>query len=377
MRTNATTWIRCLAVMLAVCLVLSGCGRESMTEPMTPTDNAVAEIKDLADDAEVEDAAISGGSSYLGSYTLDDAEFGTQVTVTVGGASRTIETNALPDHTTGDFPNAGNPNTISAQDLRYEYTTEPEFAGEASSPLVIGVAVNGVKFEPGTAESVSCASGETYRVEALQDIYNLGLDFNNAHVQPTGEYHYHGAPQLLTDAYALDDDLVLVGFAADGYLMYYSKSGAYQSGYQLVSAARTGTGCTASSALRVDGVEVHGTSPDGTFTSDWVWSDEAGDLDECNGGTIDGSYAYVITHEFPYISRCLNGDVGDAGGVPLEGAEGAAPGLSEAADALGISVAELISALGGPPPDIDAAAKTLGISVQELMAVLPGPRSAG
>ena len=363
--------------MLAVCLVLSGCGRESMTEPMTPTDNAVAEIKDLADDAEVEDAAISGGSSYLGSYTLDDAEFGTQVTVTVGGASRTIETNALPDHTTGDFPNAGNPNTISAQDLRYEYTTEPEFAGEASSPLVIGVAVNGVKFEPGTAESVSCASGETYRVEALQDIYNLGLDFNNAHVQPTGEYHYHGAPQLLTDAYALDDDLVLVGFAADGYLMYYSKSGAYQSGYQLVSAARTGTGCTASSALRVDGVEVHGTSPDGTFTSDWVWSDEAGDLDECNGGTIDGSYAYVITHEFPYISRCLNGDVGDAGGVPLEGAEGAAPGLSEAADALGISVAELISALGGPPPDIDAAAKTLGISVQELMAVLPGPRSAG
>ena len=388
MGTNAMTWIRRLAVVLAVCLMLSGCGSESVMEPVTPADNAVAETDDSAGDAEVDDAAISGGSSYLGSYTLDDAEFGTHVTVTVEGASRTIETNALPDHETGDFPNDGNPNTISAQDLRYEYTTEPEFAGEASSPLVIGVAVNGIKFEPGTAESVSCASGETYRVEALQDIYNLGLDFNNAHVQPTGEYHYHGASQLLADAYGLDDDLVLVGFAADGYLMYYSKSGAYQSGYELVSAARTGTGCTASSALRAGGVEVDGTSPDGTFTSDWFWSDEAGDLDSCNGVTIDGSYAYVITHEFPFISRCLNGDVGDAGGpgaggAPLEGAEGNAPGeggapdLSEAADALGISEAELVAALGGPPPDFDAAAKTLGVSVQELMAVLPGPRSAG
>ena len=53
------------------------------------------------------------------------------------------------------------------------------------------------------------------------------LDFNNAHVQPTGEYHYHGISELLVDAYASDDDLVLVGFAADGHLMYYSKSGAY------------------------------------------------------------------------------------------------------------------------------------------------------
>ena len=364
MGTNAMTWIRRLAVVLAVCPMLSGCGSESAMEATTPADNAVAETDDSAGDAEVDDAVISDGSSYLDSYTLNDAEFGTQVTVTVEGTRRTIVTNALPDHETGDFPNNGNPNAISAQDLSYEYTTEPTFADEASSPLVIGVAVNGVKFEPGTAESVTCSSGEIYRVEALQDIYNLGLDFNNAHVQPTGEYHYHGASQLLADAYSTDDDLVLVGFAADGYLMYYSKSGAYKSGYELVSAARSGTDCTASSALRVDDVEVDGTSPDGTFTSDWFWSDEAGDLDSCNGITIDGTYGYVITNEFPFISRCLNGDAIDAG--PL------APDLSEAADVLGVSVAELAGALGGPPPDFDAAAQKLGISVQELMAVLPG-----
>ena len=364
MTKRSTKRIGTVGTVLAVCMVLNACGSQTLAESTAPAEDAGEETNASAGDADVGDPVISSGSSYLSSYTLDDEEFGTQVTVTVEGARRTIVTNALPDHETGDFPNNGNPNAISAQDLTYEYTSEPTFAGETSSPLVIGVAVNGVKFEPGTAESVTCSSGETYLVEALQDTYNLGLDFNNAHVQPTGEYHYHGASQLLADAYSTDDDLVLVGFAADGYLMYYSKSGAYESGYELVSAARTGTDCTASSALRVDDVEVDGTTPDGTFTSDWVWSDEAGDLDSCNGVTIDGTYAYVITNEFPFISRCLNGDANDAGPP--------APDLGEAADVLGVSAAELAAALGGPPPDFDAAAQKLGISVQELMAVLPG-----
>ncbi len=247
-------------------------------------------------------------SDYLGSYTLDDAEFGTRVTVTVADGTRTIEANALPNHETGEFPNEGNPNTISEQDRTYTYTTEPTYVGGQSAPMTVGVAVNGVKFEPGTAETVSCTSGETFRVEALQDLYNLGLDFNNAHVQPTGEYHYHGISKLLSDAYATDDDLVHVGFAADGFLIYYSKSGAYSSGYALSTTPRTGTGCTGSSAIGGSAVTVAGTTPDGTYTSDFVWSEANGDLDACNGVEIDGQYSYVITDEFPYISRCLNGE---------------------------------------------------------------------
>ncbi len=255
--------------------------------------------------------------AYTGSYTLDDAEFGTQVTVTVEGDSRTIVANALPDHETGQFPNAGNPNTISEQDVTYQYTTNPVFTGDATEARTTGVAVNGVKFEPGTAETVTC-DNVTYRVEALQDVYNLGLDFNNAHVQPTGEYHYHGASELLADAYATEDDLVHVGFAADGFLMYYSKSGAYASGYELSSDLREGSNCVGSGPLGGDTVEVEGTTPDGVFTSDWVWSEANGDLDACNGIEIDGTYAYVVTDEFPYISRCLNGEVagGRAGGPP-------------------------------------------------------------
>jgi hypothetical protein len=190
-------------------------------------------------------ASTEEASNYLDSYTLIDEAFGTRVTVTVGSSTRTIESNSLPNHETGEFPNAGNPNTITKQSRRYVFTTEPTFTGTATFAQAPGVAVNGVAFEPGTAESVSCG-GENYRIEALQDLYNLGLDFNNAHVQPGGKYHYHGVSSLLVAAYATDDDLVHVGFAADGYLMYFSKSGAYRSSYQLATTPRTGSDCVAS-----------------------------------------------------------------------------------------------------------------------------------
>ncbi|MEM7324970.1 MAG: YHYH protein [Actinomycetota bacterium] len=371
-------------------------GSEAGDEPDTDDEPDTA---DAADGAEGEVGATTVAlvdSDYLGSYNLVDEAFGTMVTVTVNGDTRSIQTNAIPDHETGEFPNSGNPNTISAQDLGYDYPLTGTYTGDATFAMVPGVAVNGVSFEPGTAETVTCGSGETYRIEALQDLYNLGLDFNNAHVQPNGKYHYHGVSGLLVDAYATDDDLVHVGFAADGFLIYYSKSGAYSSGYALSTEARTGTDCVASGPAGGDGVDIAGTTADGTYGSDWVHSPDNGDLDSCNGTTIDGQYAYLITDEYPYIGRCLNGEYaggqgpgGDApggdqnagapggdqnaGGTPGGGGQGAPPDLTEAAAALGVTVAELQAALGGPPPDFGAAAETLGITVDELLAVLPGP----
>ncbi len=255
------------------------------------------------------------GSSYLGSYTLDDPTFGTRVTTTVQGATRTIVTNALPDTETGTFPNSGNPNTITEQDNTYVFTTEPTFLDTPVPVRTTGVAINGVKFEPGTAETVACDSGEVYRVEALQEDFDLGLDFNNAHVQPDGEYHYHGVSELMVDVFDDGEDLVHIGFAADGHLMYYSRSGAYRPSYVLSTVARTGTGCVGSSALggtQLDDLE--GTMPDGTFTSDYVYDAAAGDLDECNGTTIDGQYVYLITDSYPYVGRLLHGEVSEEGG---------------------------------------------------------------
>ncbi len=348
-------------------------------------DEAGAEPDEAADEAappaDAGDSTTSTvvASDYLGSYELADEEFGTMVTVTVEGTTRTIASNSLPNHETGDFPNAGNPNEISEQELNYEFTTAPVYTGNATFAQTSGVGVNGIAMEPGTGETVSCESGESYRIEALQDLYNLGLDVNNAHVQPDGQYHYHGLSQFLVAAFDSDEDLVHVGFAADGFLMYYSKSGAFDTGYSLATEPRTGTDCT----YRGETVEVDGTMPDGTYVSDWVHTD-AGDLDECMGTEVNGEYVYVIGEQYPYISRCLNGEVTGggpgAGGAPPEGAEGAAgegaagpPDLDAAAAELGISVDELMAALGGPPPDLDATAATLGISVEELAAALGVP----
>ncbi|MEO1057120.1 MAG: YHYH protein [Actinomycetota bacterium] len=306
------------------------------------------------DDADDDTSASAG---YLDDYTLIDDDFGTITTVTVGGDTRVIEANALPNHETGEFPNAGNPNAISEQDASYAYPLEGTWSGEPTEVRTIGVAINGVKFEPGTAETVTCASGELYRVEALQDTYDLGLDFNNAHVQPTGEYHYHGVSDLLVDGAASGEDLVHVGFAADGFLIYASVSDAYASSYQLVDDARTGTDCVASGPAGGDTVDIDGTSADGTYTNDWEYVEGSGDLDECNGIEIDGEYAYVITEEYPYVTRCLMGEVagdGPGGGAPPDGAPegGGAPPAGAPDGAAGPPQ----GGRGGPPADAAAPA---------------------
>ena len=116
MKPTPDTLMNLLGVVLTASIVLAAC----------------------SDDARDGDVA----SDYLGSYELMNDEFGTIVTVTVDGSTRTIETNALPDHETGDFPNQGNPNTISDQDLVWEFPVEAVFTGAAEEPRVPGVAVD-------------------------------------------------------------------------------------------------------------------------------------------------------------------------------------------------------------------------------------------
>jgi hypothetical protein len=107
-------------------------------------------------------------------------------------------------------------------------------------------------------------------------------------------------------------------------------SGAYEPSWELSTAARAGTDCVGSGALGGVAVEVDGTTPDGVYVSDWVFDETIGDLDECNGTTIDGQYAYLITDEYPFVSRCLNGEV-TGGGAPGGGGPGAPPGAEGAA----------------------------------------------
>lgn len=242
-------------------------------------------------------------SDFFGSYEIDDNTYGTEVTVTVSGSTRTIVANALPNHETGDFPNSGNPHSIEAQNISRSYPAEGTYTGNAIWSREPGIAVNGVKFEPETAEVMTCTSGESYKIEAFQDDYDLGFDINNAHVQPTGEYHYHGFPTELVELYADGQDLVHIGFSEDGFMIYYDTTGTVESSWRLSSTDRTGTDCS----YRNDTMDLEGASPDGTFVSDWEYVSGSGNLDACNGAYVDGEYAYFVTQEYPYVSRCLQG----------------------------------------------------------------------
>ncbi len=245
-------------------------------------------------------------NNYFGNYSLVNADYGTETVVTVDANTRTMVTNALPNHKTGEFPNHGNPNTISAQNKTYTFPLNPKYTGKAQWAREPGVALNGIKFEPGTAEVVVCDTGENYRVEALQDVIDLGLDFNHAHVQPTGAYHYHGTPTSVIENFDSGQDLVHVGFAHDGFPMYYSKSGKYKPSFKLLEGDREGEDCTYTTHKTID-ISVGG-HHDGTYGSDFEYVAGFGDLDECNGITINGKYMYLVTNEFPYISRCLMGE---------------------------------------------------------------------
>lgn len=239
-------------------------------------------------------------SDFYSSYEINDSKYGTEVAVTISGTNRTITANALPNHDTGTFPNSGNPNRITEQSNTYSFPATGTYTGTATFSREPGVAVNGVKFEPNTAETVECTTGERYQIEALQETYNLGFDENDAHVQPDGTYHYHGYPSELIAAYDTGAELIHIGFAEDGHMIYADTTGSLQPSWQLKDEERVGNSCS----YRNNTIAIDGTTPDGTYVQDWKYVSGSGDLDACNGAYIDGTYAYFVTDTYPFVGRC-------------------------------------------------------------------------
>jgi hypothetical protein len=286
-----------LIVFAMAILANSGCNNPKKTTAKQNTSNTNTTITD-----------VRSGNDYMRAYTIDDKVYGTKTVVTIAGDKRIMTTNALPNHKTGTFPNPGNPNTISAQNVKYALPLYPKYTGKAKLAREPGVALNGVKFEPETTEAFVCETGERYRIEAFQNLVDLGLDFNHAHVQPTGAYHYHGVPKGLVELLDKGEDLILVGYALDGFPIYYSKTGKYKPSFKLATKSRTGDVCSYKNPKTTVNKELKNTNPDGTFVSDWEYVKGLGDLDECNGITLDGKYMYFVTDAYPYAGRCLMGE---------------------------------------------------------------------
>ena len=282
-------------------------------------------LVDISEEVYNDDESVKAYSKY--SWTSDET-------------SRILSGNGIPNHEVGTFPNPHNPNTISKQNVNATFTLCPSLVSETGVQVggpagAIAYAINSVKFDPGTAgrcdDSGKCDLGRgqgRWSIEALgHNTFDFGDDMNHAHVQPTGEYHYHGMPELLLDLLGQEKNMTLVGWASDGFPVYarYSYTDANDSSSTIKILKPSWKLKTTGDAGRPDKLTVllgppgagdsypNTSIPLGAFTQDFEYVEGSGDLDQCNGrfGVTpefpEGIYYYMVTDEFPYFSRCLKG----------------------------------------------------------------------
>ncbi|MES3035429.1 MAG: YHYH protein [Gemmatimonadota bacterium] len=242
------------------------------------------------------------------------------------GTVRTMTGNGIPNHpvTSGSFATP-----MSAQNLTVSMRLTPVNTGMASGSIMTpGYALNSVKFDPATAGSCTSTATSTapgggcvaamgtdpWRLEAIGGAFTFGTDESNAHVQPNGQYHYHGVPEAYVSKLAMGQAMTMVGFAVDGFPIY-ARYG-YTTATNAASAIKVVTSSWRLKAVPDAGRPSVSIFPMGTFTQDYEYAVGSGDLDECNGRSgvtpefPSGTYHYYITDTFPYIQRCVKGTIG-------------------------------------------------------------------
>jgi hypothetical protein len=168
--------------------------------------------------------------------------------------------------------------------------------------------LNGVKVDLLAAGCFNVGDGKVrcndinqpWRFDPMYAANGFGVDSHNAHAQPGGTYHYHGLPFALFSGDGQNESPV-IGFAADGFPIFgsYFDDGSRirkaLSSYQLKMGARPN-----------DNGGPGGTY-DGSYRDDYEFVESLGDLDSCNGMTVNGVYGYYITDVFPYVVGCFSG----------------------------------------------------------------------
>jgi len=258
----------------------------------------------------------------------NDKDFVMAVEITSTEEECVLTSNNIPNHNfnaTGRFATQ-----VSEVERSFNIPRNPVMANQ-TTPLgsyYDGVFLNGVPldilsagcYDPENSNSpdgnvkTGCnALRDEWMLDPLSPLGTFGTDEHNAHAQPDGGYHYHGNPvALFANANFVgtpDNASPVIGFAADGFPIFGSfinDNGTIRkvvSGYELKQGSR-GTQST------TPPVNPGGTY-DGTYRADWEFTG-AGDLDECNGMTVDGEYGYYVTDTFPWVIACLVGTLDDS-----------------------------------------------------------------
>jgi YHYH protein len=221
---------------------------------------------------------------------------------------RYIVGNGLPNHAIDLLLNPNGSNLVRPQQYFFRVPIDPRLAEQITEihRQPFGVAINGVPFDPESAEFWNGDRHSGWQYEAMSV---PGLDRNNGHTRSNGAYHYHGLPVGLMIRLLGSSQVLLIGYAADGFPIYGQHDacspGSIENLFRKVHPSYR-----LKKGQRLSGPRGE---YDGTFVQDYEYVEAAGDLDRCNGhfGVTpeypDGIYHYHITEEFPFISRYFRG----------------------------------------------------------------------
>lgn len=307
---------------------------------LSPTLGVAQAGDDITDVVLTDRSAACEG--YVGQYHSSVTDLGRRVrfdgrmTITAMSDVCILEVNQIPNHDFGSRDVRWPSNVAQINDT----VRIPRTPKRAARPTAIGltpaaILLNGVKWEanpaacfgegreaPGT-ERIGCGPRQVdhpWRYNLGSPLNEFRFDAYHAHVQGRGMYHYHAAPRVLysTDAQTFDDTdcaaagpSPVIGFALDGFPLFgpciQDANGtlrAARPSYQLKQGERRPV--SGYKTPYVTGV-VKTSTYNGQFAGDYEYVAGTGDLDVCNGMTVNGQYGYYVTQDFPYALRCFTG----------------------------------------------------------------------
>ena len=308
-------------------LTADGCevtySNETVTEPnsQTQNDDITASFPANSGTHDITDVILGNRSAtcsdYANTYTSkitdiqNNKSFNGNLVISSVGSTCSLKSNAIPNHNFNDAV-AHFATPASEQSIDVQVPANPSMASKATE-LTLGtdnaIMLNGVKLDLLAAACHGVGNGKIgcndistpWRYDPMSSLNQFGTDSHNAHTQPDGSYHYHGNPKALFDQTGSVASGV-IGFAADGFAIYgpyFSDNGSIRkatSSYQLKSGNR----------VAIDGSNPGG-NYDGQYRDDWEYKASSGDLDECNGMSVDGAYGYYVTDTYPHVLGCFKG----------------------------------------------------------------------
>lgn len=322
-----------LAGLLMLCVTACG-GSSGGNMPLQPSNNTNTQSASMTSDttltsSSTQEAAATNLTAliltnrsadcadYEGTYSAQALDVGNSVAFTAAVSISASEdtcslvSNNIPNHDFNDgersFPNDAE--EVSRDLVILRSPQQADANTQLSRTLINAVLLNGAVVDilsagcwdmsSGRNVAVGCSTDADWLIDPVGSGGFFGEDSHNAHVQPGGSYHYHGDPKTLFDDFPGPNGSPVIGFAADGFPIY----GPFFLDEATGQLRKAISGYTLKVGNRVGGP---GGTHDGFYVQDFLYTG-SGDLDECNGMTVNEQYGYYVTASYPWIMNCYKG----------------------------------------------------------------------